>query len=147
MPNGLIGTMNPNSANQRWSKWVFVVSPGGIKRPSFAEVKLNAARFARTRFGQSSAMKVAEHCTSQGVLVLNVWEITVRSEGHPVHDPAYVNWMRCQWQSWAEKGFGPGTVVTLDAKLEAGSRQDGTPTDQMIMAEPLRIHNWPEPDR
>jgi hypothetical protein len=52
--------------------------------------------------------------------------------------------MRDQWQDWAWKGFGnAATVSIIEAKLEAGSRQDGTPPEQLIMCAPLRIHDWP----
>lgn len=120
--------MNPNSTNQRWSRWAFVVRPGGTKRPPFEDVKANAARFARKGFGSASQMNVSSY--SDGTV-----RIMVRTEGHPVHEPTYVEWMTAQWQRWALNGWGPGTVLSCaEAKLEAGSRQDGTPADQLIIA-------------
>lgn len=119
--------MNPNSGNQRWSKWTFTITPGGAKRPPFAAVTANAARFGRTAFGSASQMKV-------DALAGGTVRILVRTEGHAVHEPAYVAWMTAQWQRWAREGWGAGTTLTGEAKLEAGSRQDGTPPDQLIIA-------------
>lgn len=129
--NGPLGRMNPNSRNQRWSKWVFDVFPGD-RRPAFAVINLNAARFARRVFGSAGAQRVTE-LYRNGRYVIT---IEARVEGHPVHDPAYVEWMTAQWARWAQKGFGPTAVVVLVlAKLDAGDRQDGTPADQLIMLE------------
>lgn len=124
--------MNPNSGHQRWSKWTFTIGPGGTKRPPFADVRANAARFGRKVFGSASQMRV------------RVWRdgrvvIEVRTEGHPVHDPAYVASVRALWLRWALVGWGVGTTLQLTTRLEAGSREDGTPPDQLILAPPLCV--------
>jgi hypothetical protein len=120
--------MNPNSGNQRWSKWTFTIRPGGTKRPDFATVKANAARVGRKYFGAASAMKID---LSAGGIVT----IQVRTEGHPVHDPAYVATTTQLWERWAIGGWGNGTRLECQAKLEAGSYQDGRPVDQLILAD------------
>ena len=121
--------MNPNSANQRWSKWVITIRPGGTKKPPFATVKANCARFGRSRFGSASNMRVTAY--PDRVLV------EVLTEGSPVHDPQFVSHMRAMWDGFAAQGWGRGTTVELDARLMAGSRQDGTPSDQLIIAPPI----------
>jgi hypothetical protein len=127
--------MNPNSGNQRWSRWSFTIRPAGVRRPTFEDVKANAARFARKGFGTATQMRVA---TDSGGTV----RIMVRTEGHPVHEAAYVTWVTAQWQRWAVNGWGAGTTLTCDeAKLEAGSRQDGTPSDQLIIAPQLALED------
>jgi hypothetical protein len=124
--------MNPNSGNQRWSKWTFTIRPGGTKRPDFATVKANAARVGRKYFGAASAMKI--DIAADGTVT-----IQVRTEGHPVHDPAYVQATTELWQCWAIGGWGAGTTLTCTAKLEAGSYQDGRPVDQLIIADPIAL--------
>lgn len=117
--------MSPNSAHQLWSRWTFTVTPGRrVERP-FANVRDNCARFGRTAFGAASAMRVTTHG--------NRWVIDVRTEGHPVHDARYVDWMTAQWRRFFVNGFGVGTVVQCDTKLEAGDRQDGRPAAQLII--------------
>lgn len=62
-----------------------------------------------------------------------VWTIQVRTEGHPAHDPAYVRWMTQQWRRFFDEGFGPGTDVSVNVKVEAGDVQDGAPPAQLII--------------
>jgi hypothetical protein len=62
-----------------------------------------------------------------------VWTIQVRTEGHPAHDPDYVNWMTRQWRRFFNEGFGPGTTVSVKVKIEAGDTQDGRPPDQLVI--------------
>lgn len=130
--------MDPNSLNQRWSKWRFHVLSGGACRPAFADVKQAASVFGRLHFGSVAAMQIREFREGGKP----VYVIEVRTEGKPVHDPQFVPWMHAQWVRWGERGFGPGTeVALLEAKLEAGDRQDGSPRDQLIImdAELARI--------
>lgn len=124
--------MDPNSRHQIWSLWTFTVTPGRNMRRTFEEVKAQCARFGRKAFGSASQMKVERNGVGQ-------WIVKVRTERHPVHDPRYVEHQRMHWQRFFENGFGVGTQVTLQAKLEAGSRDDGTPADQLIIIPPLQI--------
>lgn len=124
--------MNMNSGNQRWSRWTFTIKPGPTKLPNFATIKENAARFGRKAFGSASQMRVEKW--SDGTVL-----IIVRTEGHPVHDPAYVKYMEENWLRWAIGGWGVGTTLELHTKLEAGTRQDGTPADQLIIAPQLAL--------
>lgn len=124
--------MNPNSRNQLWSRWTFVVRPGIAKRHSFAEVKANAARFARKAFGSATEMKIEVRRDGQ-------WIIDVRTEGAPVHELTFVDYMSANWRKFFRAGFGEQTTVDISSKLEAGSRQDGSPSDQLILAPSILI--------
>jgi len=123
--------LNPNSAHQIWSRWTFTVTPGRPVVRAFAEVQGHSARFGRKAFGAASEMKV--ECRGEA------WTIDVRTEGHPVHEDAYVTWMTAQWSRFFKAGFGIGTVVECVTKLEAGSRQDGRPADQLIIVPPIAV--------
>jgi hypothetical protein len=122
--------MDPNSRNQRWSHWQFYVYADGTKRPDFQTVKENCARFGRLMFGSVSEMKVA--CSMDESKRL-FWDIEVRTEGHPVHDPMYVEWMHEQWRRFFREGFGQSCEVKFNEQLIAGDRQNGKPADQLII--------------
>jgi hypothetical protein len=118
--------MDPNSLNQWWSLWTWQIVPGHRGHPPYATVKLAAAAFGRQCFGAATAMRVNQR--------VHDWQIGVRSEGHPVHDPTFVSAMHARWRAWVTLMFGPGSRVRLvTAKLEAGSRQDGTAAEQLVM--------------
>lgn len=136
--------MNPNSEHQIWSRWVFTVTsrrkargPYQVKGPqrSFGEIEQNCARFGRKAFGAATEMLVQNRI--EGTKVVHT--IQFRTEGHPVHDPSYVAYMLTNFTRFFVAGFGPGTEVKLDTRLEAGSRQDGKPSDQLIMLPPLAV--------
>ena len=121
--------MDPNSTHQMWSFWEYRVYPGGVTRPPFPRVRANCARFGRLMFGSASEMRIIE-ATDEGRLY---WEIAVRTEGHPVHDPQYAEWMHAQWRRFLTNGFGAASEIRCHARLEAGDRQDGRPADQLII--------------
>jgi hypothetical protein len=127
--------MNPNSANQRWSLWEYRVYPDGTKQPDFQTVKVNCAKFGRLVFGSASEMRVKAATDGTGRLY---WEIAIRTEGHPVHEGPYTEYVHSHWRRFLENGFGSASEVQTHARLEAGSRQDGTPADQLIIMPSLR---------
>ena len=100
------------------------------RRPDYPTVKSNCARFGRIVFGSASSMQVRHATDAQGRAY---WEVSVLSEGHPVHDTTYTTWMHAQWTTFFEHGFGVGCEVQTHARLEAGDRQDGRPSDQLIV--------------
>jgi hypothetical protein len=122
--------MNPNSTNQIWSKWTFTVHPQ--KLVDFATVKQNCARFGRQAFGSVSQMRITQN--------LQDWVIEIRTEGVPVHEPAFVTYMYENWCKFFYNGFGVLSTVACSSKLEAGSRQDGTPADQLIIVPPIHFN-------
>ena len=118
--------MDPNSQHQLWSKWtVTVTPPTAPKLRTMAEVETNAARFFRKAFGTATQCRI--------LATPDFWTFEVRTEGHPVHDPAYADYMAQAFARFFTEGFGVGTQVATASKLEAGSRQDGTPADQMLI--------------
>jgi hypothetical protein len=128
--------MNPNSQNQRWSLWEYRIYPDGTKRPSYSLVKKNSARFGRLLFGSASEMRIVCATDDYGRLY---WEIAILTEGHPVHESAYVNWIHRQWAKFFRRGFGQTCEIHNHARLEAGDRQDGRPADQLIMLPSLPL--------
>jgi hypothetical protein len=138
--SGRLGSMDPNSQNQLWSKWVIEVIAGSIRRPTFLQVKESAATFARLEVGSAAAMFVEEFRVDGKPKYV----IQLRVEGKPVHDPSYRAHMLSIWTTWAERGFGPDTRCRIvEAKLEAGSRQDGSPRDQLILFDPTTAPRLP----
>jgi hypothetical protein len=129
--------MDPNSVHQIWSFWLYRIYPE--KQPAFALVRDNCARFGRLIFGSATEMKVIEAIDRKGY---PYFEIAIRAEGHPVHESAYTDWMHLQWDKFFRNGFGQECIVNSHAHLEAGSRQDGTPADQLIMMPPRIEMDW-----
>jgi hypothetical protein len=128
--------MNPNSQHQRWSLWEYRVYPDTSKRPTFASVKENCARFGRLMFGSVSEMRIRSGTDAKGRLC---WEIAVLTEGHPVHESPYTEFMHAQWRKFLHNGFGQSCEVYVHARLEAGDRQDGHPADQLIIMPTLKM--------
>jgi hypothetical protein len=116
--------MDPNSANQIWSEWTFVVREAG-KHPPFADVKKNVAVWLRKGFGSAGQAKVEE--LAQG------WRIVARVEGAPAQDPGYVAQVRRGFRRFVEQGWGPLAVESVDAKILAGNKGDGAPADQLVV--------------
>lgn len=122
--------MDTNSRNQTWSFWSYRIYPAQTSRPPYPMVKENCARFGRLLFGSATEMRLRCATDEAGRLY---WEMAVRSEGHPVHDPMYAEWMHDQWRKFFRNGFGATCDVQCHARLEAGSRQDGTAPDQLVI--------------
>jgi len=127
--------MDPNSQHQLWSRWHYRVYPAAGTSPRFSQVKLNCARFGRLLFGGASEMLLEQIAPPGGRAY---WDVQIRTEGPPAHDPQYVVWMHVQWDRFFRHGFGATCDVQSAVKIEAGSRQDGKPADQVIML-PYRI--------
>lgn len=132
--------MNPNSQHQRWSLWAYRVYPDATRRPGLAQVKQNCARFGRLIFGSASEMRVLQATDGAGRLY---WEIAILTEGHPVHEAPYTEWIHDQWRTFFRDGFGPTCEVQPHARLEAGDRQDGRPPDQLIILPTVQAEERP----
>jgi hypothetical protein len=116
--------VNPNSANQYWSKWIIDVVPARPMRGP-KEIEVNVARFLRKMFGAAASAKFT--------LTSNPLRFEVLAEGHPATDPTYVAYCTQNLQKFFTMGFGLGTQVSVAASLEAGSAQDGTPSAQLVV--------------
>lgn len=116
---------NPNSANQTWSKWVWFVRPGELKRRPFENVRENIARFGRKAFGSASQMRITENARGYVVEVL--------TEGSPINDRRFREHMCRNWEAFFVAGFGVDTFSKMTAKRMAGSPQDGRPADQLLV--------------
>jgi len=112
------------------------VYPDGTKKPPFQTVKENCARFGLKMFGGDSEMNVKAATDEHGRLY---WEIKIRTEGHPVHEGPYTEYIHTLWKQFLLNGFGPASEVRPHARLEAGDRQDGTPADQLIILPQLKV--------
>lgn len=129
--------MNPNGQNQWWSLWKFRVEHKGLgtsKPVTREELKTNLGRFARKMFGSAGTMAFD---VLRGKLEI---KILVENAQGVAHDPAYCDYVRTQWTAFLVAGFGPSTVVTMESKLMSGSRQDGTPSDQMVVLPSLALN-------
>lgn len=115
-----------NSAHQRWSRWTWLVYPGRKVALPFEPIKLVLASYVRSQWGRAGQMRIVQQ--------LDHYLIQVRIEGPPVHDPAYVTAKAAEFEAFYTRQFGVGTRVVLsEAKMEAGSWQDGRPTEQLIL--------------
>lgn len=124
--------MDPNSRNQRWSKWQWTVYPGRRVAVPFEPIKRVIANFARQHFGQAGQMRITEK--------LDQYVIELLTEGKPAHDPSFVRYTAAVFENFFTVQFGVGTrTVQAEPRWMAGSRQDGSPHDQMIMLPPLNI--------
>jgi hypothetical protein len=123
--------LNPNSANQIWTAWKWTVRPGRRLRRPFEEVKLNISRFAATAFGSVTRLRIAE-CAEAYV-------IEATTEGAPLHDPDFRDYMERNWKKFFILGFGEDTTVELRTTFLAGSQQDGKPPAQWIEIPTIRM--------
>lgn len=124
--------MDPNSKNQLWSRWAWTVRPGRSVVLPFEPVKLVLANHVRSLFGSAGQMRITEK--------LDHYIIDLRIEGRPAHDPDFVAHIKRKMVVFFIKQFGPTTTVTMTPpKIEAGSRQDGSPPDQLIILPSLRL--------
>ena len=131
--------MNPNSGHQRWSRWIYRVEAPGS--PRLEIVRQSCRAFGWRRFGSVSVMRVERKPPG-------LWEIAILSEGHPVHDPGYARWMHGELRRFLTAAFGPEAKITTTASLVAGSRDDGTAPDQLIiMPGAIRAHDLTLPAR
>lgn len=123
--------MNPNSTHQLWSKWMWLVRPGRKTVLPFEPVKAAIARFTKAHFGSAGQMRITER--------LDCYYIELLIEGKPAHDPEYIVHTAFVFENFFSAHFGAGTRTTLSGpRLMSGSRQDGTPPDQLIILPSLR---------
>ena len=119
--------MNPNSQNQTWSHWEFVVEAHPLKMPSVTDCRENASKFFKQGFKTSvGRIRVFRHDVTR-------YTFQVQVEGVDVNDPGYKTYVKRKFiGDFMFKGFGyQSKLVGFDARILAGKR-DGKPADQLI---------------
>ena len=129
---------NPNTQHQIWSKWSFRVKLGSKIPPRIEVTRFECARFGRVAFGtyDSNGTQMRVDRSREGYIV------EVMTEGWAVHDIAFREHMRMNWEKFFVAGLGPGTVVEMEAKLMAGNRQDGKPAEQLLVLPELELGDF-----
>lgn len=126
--------MNPNSGHQRWSRWDFTIAATVAKQPAQDFVLDAARRFFRQMFHTTTGQV---RVTVLGLSYL----VSLRVEGVAVHDPSVRAAVQAQFaEHFVARGFGAGArLVRMDASLLAGSAEDGTPADHLIVLPTIPI--------
>jgi hypothetical protein len=123
--------MDPNSANQTWSKWTIVVRPGLVVHRSLENVRANVGPFFLKAFGSTTTCKMRQ--------TGRVFVFELLTEGKPVQDEEFVKFCKGQMERFFVNGFGPGTTLGIDVRLAAGERPEGGPRDQLVVIPSLVI--------
>jgi hypothetical protein len=131
------GSVDPNSAHQRWSRWRFTIEARPPRLPSRDQFAHNFARYVRRLLG-TTVGRAQVSIVRDGPAHLYVG--VVELEGPDVHDPAYRAWVQREFAGvFVAKGFGPGARLRqMDAILLAGSAEDGKPARQLLVMPPIR---------
>jgi hypothetical protein len=123
--------MDPNSANQLWSRWTFTVREAGRRVPR-ADVEYNAAKWLRAGFGSAGQVRVRR--------TVDGWAIDAMVEGVPAHEPGYVAHVTRQFRErFVAQGWGVLASGDVAARVLAGDVQDGKPRAQLVMLPALRV--------
>ncbi len=124
---------NPNGQNQLWSRWTFTIRELG-RLVLRQDVEYNAARYVRKLFGTAGAI-----CVRRGK-GHGRWVIEATVEGVAAHDPMLVDHVRLAFQrDFVAKGWGPMSVGTVEARVLAGSLQNGKPAEQLVSIPHIRL--------
>lgn len=117
--------MDPNSQHQIWSLWTWNVEPPADRFRPFLEVRDNIARFARKAFGTPTQLRLTYKAPG--------WIVEIRTEGHPIQEPDYVEHLAERFRTFFRNGFGAESQIRLTTKLLAGAADDGRPAEQLII--------------
>lgn len=125
--------MNPNSRNQRWSKWVVTATlprRATHEGPAFfAAMQHDAGTLMRDTFGSAGQARVTVFRDTTH----ERWIVETVVEGADVHDPGYRARTCLALETHYRTGFGPLATVVAEAGMLAGSAEDGTPADQWLV--------------
>lgn len=123
--------MNPNSAHQQWSEWVFAVDTAAPAQPGFEAVKLALGRLATAVFGCCGRMKI-EQAVTPGRPGAR-WTITLQVEGESVYQPGWRARVLQAFTLGLQRRFGEAVRVKLDVRLLAGQTVDARPNTQWLI--------------
>ena len=115
--------MDPNSQNQRWSLWTFIVYEVGRHVPK-KDVESNMARWITKLWGSAAKLRVSK--------VQNNWEIEVVVEGPTANDKNAVCFVAREFDSFVHKGWSYGGFGNVMVRVLAGEDVQGRPRDQWI---------------
>lgn len=128
--------MDPNSQHQLWSRWDVTVRPPsrGFDRRGLEELRTAWAKFVRKAFG-TTAGEVRLEKRRRRLFSLHGGELfaQARVEGVPAHEAGYRDAQKRRIVTFFGSGFGPGTQVHIEVRIEAGDVQDGTTPAQLVM--------------
>jgi hypothetical protein len=117
--------MDPNSQHQLWSEWTFDIFEGG-KHVPFVELKPNAIKWLRKKFGSAGRVRFEEGPSG--------WKIIAQIEGVPAQDPNYVAAVKVQFANqFVLKGWGNLAKSRVDVRTLAGDMEDGSPPTQLVV--------------
>ena len=128
--------MNPNSAHQQWSEWVFTVEQPGAGASDFNATTLALGRFFTATMGSVGQMKVDEAVNV--ARHLKTWTVTVQAEGESVYQPGWRDYVRRAFEASAARHFGKARV-TMDVRLLAGQTATGKPPDQWLIMPTIEL--------
>lgn len=123
--------MNPNSAHQQWSEWMFAVEVPGVVGPALADITLPFGRFFAALMGRAGRIKIDQAINP--ARRHTVWTITVQIEGESVFAPGWRAHVLQAFTLAAQRRFGERVRVTMDVRLLAGQTEDGAPAAQWLM--------------
>jgi hypothetical protein len=141
--------MDPNSGNQRWSRWTFLIECDPGRVPTVTETIDNARRYMSRLFNTTTARVKVVYINDQrlgakrglsivdGVIGLHghFFVISAEVEGPPAFDLEYRQWVRREFEGvFVKKGFGAAAeLLKMETAHLAGSAQDGKPPSQLIV--------------
>jgi hypothetical protein len=138
--------MNPNSAHQQWSEWVFTVETVTSAAVTLADVTVPLGRFFTALFGSAGRMKIDEAVNAARRRTL--WTVTAQVEGESVFAPGWRAHVLQAFTLAAQRRFGDAVRVTMDVRLLAGQTADARPDTQWLILptiEDTSVASWRGP--
>lgn len=129
---------NPNSANQLWSRWTFRIKPGRPVPSSSREIRENVSPLLAKIFGSVSSVRVQPDLTTKE------WVVDLLTEGAPIHEKEYREYVRKLLLRLFQDGFGVTTSIAVQARVVAGPTENGTPDAQLVIMPHISLLGPPE---
>ena len=128
--------MNPNSAHQNWSEWVFVVEAAG-PQPRLEAVTLPMGRFFTSVFGSTGRVKIEQAVNA--VRRRTTWTITAQVEGESLYQAGWRARVKASFIGAAKRRFGACALTSMDVRLLAGQTEDARPSTQWLILPAIEI--------